>query len=52
MKIEEAFLILFLPPEASKEKLKVLRDGSLTALDMQLLVHCTSRVPLLFSHVY
>jgi hypothetical protein len=52
MKIEEAFLILFLPPEASKEKLKVLRDGSLTALDMQLLIHCTSRVPLLFSHVY
>ena len=42
MKIEEAFLILFLPPEASKEKLKVLRDGSLTALDMQLLIHCMS----------
>ena len=42
MKIEEAFLILFLPPEAAKEKLKVLRDGSLTALDMQLLIHCMS----------
>jgi hypothetical protein len=42
MKIEEAFLILFLPPEASKEKLKVLRDGSLTPLDMQLLIHCMS----------
>lgn len=42
MKIEEAFLILFLPPEVSKEKLKVLRDGSLTALDMQLLIHCIS----------
>ena len=40
MKIEEAFLILFLPPEASKEELKVLRDGRLTALDMQLLIHC------------
>lgn len=42
MKIEEAFLILFLPSEASKEKLKVLRDGGLTALDMQLLIHCMS----------
>lgn len=42
MKIEEAFLILFLPTEASKEKIKVLRDGCLTALDMQLLIHCMS----------
>jgi hypothetical protein len=42
MKIEEAFLILFLPAEASKEKLKVLRDGNLTAQDMQLLIHCMS----------
>lgn len=43
MKIEDAFLILFLPPETSKEKLKVLRDGRLRALDMQLLIHCMSR---------
>jgi hypothetical protein len=40
MKIEDAFLILFLPPDASKERLKVLRDGCLTALDMQMLIHC------------
>lgn len=52
MKIEEAFLILFLPPDASKEKLELLRDGSITALDMQLLIHCTSRISLLSSHVH
>jgi len=45
MKIKDAFMILFTPPEKAAERLKVLRDGNLTALDMQMLIHCSSSVP-------
>jgi hypothetical protein len=46
MKVKDAFLILFSPIEKA-EDLKVLRTGNLTALDMQILIHCIS--PLHFS---
>jgi hypothetical protein len=39
MKVKDAFLILFLPPETSK--LGALRDDNLSALDMHMLMHCT-----------
>jgi hypothetical protein len=40
MKIKDAFLILFAPPETAEEDLKILRSGNLTAHDMQMLMHC------------
>jgi len=40
MKIKDAFLVLFSPPETAEHDLKVLRNANLTALDMQLLIHC------------
>jgi hypothetical protein len=42
MKIKDAFLVLFSPPEKATEGLAFLRNGNLTALDMQMLIHCTS----------
>jgi hypothetical protein len=39
MKVKDAFLILFLPPETSK--LGALRDDKPSALDMHMLMHCT-----------
>lgn len=42
MKIKDAFLLLFSPPETAEQDLKVLRVGNLTALDMQMLIHCKS----------
>ena len=39
MKIKDAFLSLFTPPETADYNLRVLRDGHLTALDMQMLIH-------------
>jgi hypothetical protein len=40
MKMKDAFLLLFSPPDTENENLKVLRSGNLTALDMQMLIHC------------
>jgi hypothetical protein len=40
MKMKDAFLLLFSAPETENENLKVLRNGQLTALDMQMLIHC------------
>jgi hypothetical protein len=40
MKIKDAFLVLFSPPEKAEEGLTFLRRGKLTALDMQMLIHC------------
>ena len=40
MKIKDAFLILFSPIENADQDLQVLRSGNLTALDMQMLIHC------------
>jgi hypothetical protein len=40
MKIKDAFLVLFSRPETAEEDLRVLRAGNLTALDMQMLIHC------------
>jgi hypothetical protein len=45
MKIKDAFLVLFSPPERAEEELKILRTGNLTALDMQMLIHCLSLHP-------
>lgn len=45
MKIKDAFLLLFAPPETAEEDLKVLRSGNLTALDMQMLIHCKRAFP-------
>lgn len=42
MKIKDAFLVLFSPPEKAEEGLAFLRRGNLTALDMQMLIHCKS----------
>ena len=39
MKIRDAFLCLFTPPETPDYNLRVLREGHLTALDMQMLIH-------------
>jgi len=41
MKIKDAFLVLFYPG-AVGEELEILRRGKLTALDMQMLIHCSS----------
>jgi hypothetical protein len=41
MKIKDAFLILFSLPDKAEEGLTFLRRGNLTALDMQMLIHCT-----------
>lgn len=49
MKIKEAFLVLFSPPEVNNNNLAPLRDGNLTAHDMQMLIHCTLSVLPLFS---
>lgn len=52
MKIKDAFLILFSTPEM-EEDLMFLRRGNLTALDMQMLIHCKptpSRFIIAFSH--
>jgi hypothetical protein len=45
MKIKDAFLVLFAPPETAEEDLKVLRSGNLTAHDMQMLMHCKPIFP-------
>lgn len=42
MKIKDAFMILFSPPSIDDTNLNVLKDGNLTALDMQILIHCKS----------
>ena len=42
MNIKDAFLVLFSPPEKADEGFKVLRTSNLTALDMQMLIHCES----------
>jgi hypothetical protein len=42
MKIKDAFLLLFSPPETRERDLEILRQGQLNALDMQMLIHCTS----------
>ena len=39
MKIKDAFLCLFTPPDTTEHNLRVLREGCLTALDMQMLIH-------------
>ncbi|TVY93686.1 Gastrula zinc finger protein [Lachnellula willkommii] len=39
IKIKDAFLVLFSPPETAEHDLKVLRNANLTALDMQMLIH-------------
>lgn len=41
MKIKDAFLKLFAPPASAEEDLGVLRHGTLSALDMQMLIHCS-----------
>ena len=53
MKIKDAFLLLFSPPETRERDLEILRQGQLNALDMQMLIHCTSSLPirpLIFNH--
>ena len=47
MKIKDAFLVLFSPPDKVEEGLAYLRSGNLTALDMQMLIHCTSSLTLI-----
>jgi hypothetical protein len=42
MKIKDAFLLLFSPPETRERDLEILRQGQLNALDMQMLIHCMS----------
>jgi hypothetical protein len=42
MKIKDAFLCLFSPPETADEGLKPLRSGNLTPMDMQILILCRS----------
>ncbi|KAE9377306.1 hypothetical protein N431DRAFT_369075 [Stipitochalara longipes BDJ] len=39
MKIKDAFLLLFSPPETQEQDLDILRQGQLNALDMQMLIH-------------
>jgi hypothetical protein len=41
MKIKEAFLLLFSPPETVERDLEILRRDKLNALDMQILIHCS-----------
>lgn len=44
VKIKDAFLVLFSPPEVGDKNLTVLRQGYLSALDMQILMHCKQLV--------
>jgi len=46
MKIKDAFLLLFTPPDDVERGLKPLRAANLTALDMQVLMH------ILYTHVW
>ncbi|KAH8774235.1 hypothetical protein BGZ57DRAFT_386785 [Hyaloscypha finlandica] len=39
MKIKDAFLLLFSPPETVERDLEILRSDKLNALDMQMLIH-------------
>lgn len=41
MKIKDAFLILFSTPDSEGRNLQILRDGDLSPLDMQMMIHCT-----------
>lgn len=43
MKIKDAFLVLFSPPEKAEEALAFLNKRNLTALDMQMLIHRETR---------
>jgi hypothetical protein len=62
MKVKEGFLNLFSQPESAEENLTALRAGKLTALDMQMLIHCkcswtalryTTDIPkVLYTHVW
>jgi hypothetical protein len=45
MKMKDAFLLLFSPPETADEYLAVLRNSHLMALDIQILIHSTSLLP-------
>jgi hypothetical protein len=51
MKIKDAFLVLFSPPEANDKNLAPLREGNLTALDMQMLIHCWLHPSCLLSRI-
>lgn len=42
MKVKDAYVVLFTPPESAEQELNVLRTGNLTPLDMQMLIHCKS----------
>lgn len=42
MKIKDAFRILFTSSASAEQDLRVLRQGALSALDMQMLIHCLS----------
>jgi hypothetical protein len=47
MKIKDAFLLLFSGPETAEDDINTLRLNGITALDMQMLMHCTSHhIPL------
>lgn len=49
LKVKDAFLLLFSTPETAEENLTTLRAATLTALDMQMLIHCAD--PLLLSSI-
>jgi hypothetical protein len=40
MKIKDAFMRLFASPASAEQDLAILRQGALSALDMQMLIHC------------
>ncbi len=49
MKLKDAFMVLFSNPESGKDNLEALRAGHLTALDMQMLIHCKHFLPISLS---
>ena len=46
MKVKDAFLCLFSPPDRSEDSLRTLILNNPTALDMQMLIHCLYTVSL------
>lgn len=45
-KIKDAFLLLFSPFDGVENGLKTLRAGKLTAMDMQMMIHCKPALPI------
>jgi hypothetical protein len=50
IKVKDAYMVLFTPPESPEKDLNVLRTANLDTFDMQMLIHCIyTLIPISFS---